>query len=84
MVTVKNMMTIIGKIWRDKNEWKISWNTKWRQRMLSIYFFIGLTIFAMPIMGGIILVTGKDGEKPIGAVLLAVGIILWIIMGTSS
>lgn len=51
--------------------------------MFGICSSFGLAIFAMPIMGGIILTTGKEDEKPIGAILLVVGVILWIVVGTS-
>lgn len=43
-----------------------------------------LAIFAMPLVGGYLLITGKDeGSKFLGGALLVVGIIVWIMMGMS-
>lgn len=50
---------------------------------LIFILLLGLAIFTMPIMGGIILAKGKEDEKSIGAILLVVGVILWIVVGTS-
>ena len=41
-----------------------------------------LAIIAMPLVGGYMLVSGKDeGSKLLGGVLLVVGIIVWLIFG---
>ena len=39
-------------------------------------------IFAMPFVGGYVLVTGKnDGSKLLGGALLVVGLIIWAVLG---
>lgn len=41
-----------------------------------------LAVWAMPFVGGYVLVTGKsDGSKLLGGSLLVIGIIIWIAMG---
>lgn len=41
-----------------------------------------IVVFAMPLVGGYLLLTGKDDEsKAIGFLLLVVGIIIWIVAG---
>lgn len=41
-----------------------------------------LAIVAMPLVGGYVLVTGKDEEsKLLGGALLVVGLIIWAVLG---
>ena len=41
-----------------------------------------LAIVAMPLVGGYVLVTGKDeGRKLLGGALLVVGLIIWAVLG---
>lgn len=47
--------------------------------LLAIMF---IAIYAMPFVGGYVLITGKDeGSKLLGGALVVVGIIIWIAMG---
>lgn len=50
--------------------------------IITLLVIIILAIYAMPLVGGYVLVTGKDeGSKVLGGSLLIVGIIIWIVMG---
>jgi len=41
-----------------------------------------IAIYAMPLVGGYVLITGKNGDsKLLGGSLLIVGIIIWIALG---
>ncbi len=51
---------------------------------IGLLVVVLLAIFAMPLVGGYVLVTGKDGtSKILGAALLLVGLIIWIAIGMS-
>ena len=50
--------------------------------LMGLLAVIILAIFAMPFVGGYVLVTGKDeGSKLLGGSLVVVGIIIWIALG---
>ena len=50
--------------------------------IITLLAVILLAIFAMPLVGGYLLISGKDdGRKLLGGALLVVGIIIWIMMG---
>lgn len=52
--------------------------------ILGIVAILLIAVVAMPLVGGYVLVTGKDsGSKLLGGSLLVVGIILWIALGIS-
>ena len=48
-------------------------------------FIVLLAVFALPIVGLIMLLNSKTEEnKTLGGVLLAVGIVIWIVLGVVS
>lgn len=50
--------------------------------LISLLAIMLIAIYAMPFVGGYVLITGKDdGSKLLGGSLLVVGIIIWIAMG---
>lgn len=50
--------------------------------LMGFLAIILMAIIALPLVGGFILVTGKETEnKVIGGVILIVGIILWAVLG---
>lgn len=50
--------------------------------LLGLLAIMLIAIFAMPFVGGYVLITGKDnGSKLLGGSLVVVGIIIWIVMG---
>lgn len=50
--------------------------------VITLLAVILLAIFAMPLVDGYLLVSGKDdGSKLLGGALLVVGIIIWIMLG---
>ena len=50
--------------------------------LIGLLAIMLIAIYAMPFVGGYVLITGKDdGSKLLGGSLLVVGIIIWIAMG---
>ena len=50
--------------------------------LMGVLAVVLLAIFAMPLVGGYVLVTGKDeGSKLLGGSLLVVGLIIWAVLG---
>ena len=50
--------------------------------LMGLLAVVLLAIFAMPLVGGYVLVTGKDkGSKLLGGSLLVVGLIIWAVLG---
>ena len=51
-------------------------------KLMGLLAVVVLAIFAMPFVGGYVLVTGKnDGSKLLGGALLVVGLIIWAVLG---
>lgn len=50
--------------------------------LMGLLAVVLLAIFAMPLVGGYVLITGKeDGSKLLGGSLLVVGLIIWAVLG---
>ncbi len=52
--------------------------------VIGCLIWVIIILIALPVYGVYRIITGKsDGEKAVGVLLLIVGILLWIVVGTS-
>ena len=50
--------------------------------LMGLLAVVLIAIFAMPLVGGYVLITGKEnGSKLLGGPLLMVGLIIWAVLG---
>ena len=50
--------------------------------LMGLLAVVLIAIFAMPLVGGYVLITGKEnGSKLLGGTLLMVGLIIWAVLG---